>query len=93
MIFALDNYDIINLKDIIGMWDLLPAKMAAGALLGVLILGIVDYLKYHKKQVVDKILEQSLWFRYIVYILLILFILNCGCYGSANAGQFIYFQF
>lgn len=88
------NYSIMEIKNIIGIWDVMPAKMANGALIGIVILMFVDYLKYKKKSVIDSIINQELWFRYAVCFFLILFILNCGCYGETyNPAQFIYFQF
>ena len=94
MVTKLNNYGIISLKNLLGLWEMMPAKMAYGVFLGLAILAVVDYQKYHKMPVVDKILAQELWFRYAICISLVLFILNCGCYGEAyNPASFIYFQF
>lgn len=94
MIHNLGNYEIISLKNVLSFWETMPSKMAYGAFLGIAILALVDYLKYRKKRVVSKVVAQDLWFRYAVCIGLILFVLNCGCYGETyNPAQFIYFQF
>ncbi|MCR5576707.1 MAG: MBOAT family protein [Oscillospiraceae bacterium] len=94
MVSDLSNYSILNTKNLFSLWKMMPEKMANGAIFGIVILGLVDYQKYKKKPVVDKIISQELWFRYAVYIFLVLFILNYGCYGeSYNPAQFIYFQF
>ena len=94
MISGRGNYSVLELKNLIYLWDTMPAKLANGAILGIIILGVVDFIKYKKISVIDKLVKQDIWFRYIVVIFLVLFILNCGCYGeSYNPAQFIYFQF
>ncbi len=61
----------------------------------VLILGLVDYVRYKKKLTIDAFLmEQNLWFEWTALIGMILMIYIFGKYGPAfNAQQFIYFQF
>lgn len=56
---------------------------------------LVDLVRYWRKQTIDAfLLEQNLWFEWLVIIVLIVMIFVCGEYGSAfDAQQFIYFQF
>ncbi len=56
---------------------------------------LVELLKYLKnKRVSDFIVEQNLWFRWIVMIGLVVSILVYGEYGvNFDSNQFIYFQF
>lgn len=56
---------------------------------------LVDLIKYLKKQTLDAFLfEQNVWFEWFVIILLIVMIYIFGEYGSTfDAKQFIYFQF
>ena len=94
MIHYLGNYEVMSFGNVFRFWEVMPAKMAYGAFLGILILAVVDYLKYKKMSVVDRVVAQELWMRYAVCIGLLLFVLNCGCYGETyNPAQFIYFQF
>lgn len=63
-------------------------------LLSILVLFIVDYQKYHGKDVVEAFLRQGWWFRISVIMTLIFTILLYGCYGEMyDTQQFIYFQF
>lgn len=64
-------------------------------ILSLLILLLVDIIRYVKNQTIDKFLSnQNLWFRWLVIFGLIFFILTYGQYGSGfSAQQFIYFQF
>lgn len=58
------------------------------------ILLVADWLKYKKVNILDKILEQNIWFRWPVYIVGILFVLIFGIWGNAYDTQsFVYFQF
>lgn len=61
----------------------------------ILILFLVDYLKYQKKITIDVFLmEQNLWFEWLSIIGIIVMIFVFGKYGSTfDAQQFIYFQF
>lgn len=60
----------------------------------ILVLGMVDYYKYHKRNIADCFLEQQWWFRVIGIMLMIFTILLYGCYGTLyDIQQFIYFQF
>lgn len=59
------------------------------------ILLLVDLIHYFKKENLDVFLKtQNLWFRWMVLLGLILFIVIYGSYGTGfSAQQFIYFQF
>ena len=60
----------------------------------ILLMGIVDYMKYKDKNVVDLFFAQHLWFRVLAAAALTLFVIAYGCYGSTfDVQQFIYFQF
>lgn len=61
----------------------------------VLVLILVDLIRYYKKQTIDAFLfEQNIWFEWLVIIALIVMIFVFGEYGpSYDAKQFIYFQF
>lgn len=60
-----------------------------------IILLLVDLIKYNKKQTIDAFLfEQNIWFEWLVIIALIVMIFIFGEYGpSYDPQQFIYFQF
>ncbi len=60
-----------------------------------LLLFVVDFIKYKKEMAPDVFLmQQNLWFRWFVMIALIVLIFIFGEYGSTSgAQQFIYFQF
>lgn len=60
-----------------------------------LLLLLVDLVRYTKKQTIDVFLmEQNIWFEWAVVIGLILMLFVFGEYGAAfDAQQFIYFQF
>lgn len=60
-----------------------------------IILVVVDILKYKKKMRIDVFLEkQCLWFRWVVLFILMFSILIYGEYGvNFSSDQFIYFQF
>ncbi len=60
----------------------------------VVILAAADWLKYKKVNVLDRLLEQDIWFRWPAYIIGILFVLVFGVWGNAyDAQAFVYFQF
>ena len=60
----------------------------------VLILGIVDALKYQETDVTELFFRQQAWFRITAVVTLIVMILLFGCYGTIyDVQQFIYFQF
>lgn len=65
------------------------------ALLAIMILLIVDAVRYKKGMQLNAYLNtQSLWFRWGVYIFLVVAIFIFGIYGpSYDATQFYYFQF
>ena len=66
-------------------------KVLMGA---ILLLFVVDYQKYHGKDVADLFLRQNWCFRVIGIMTLIFTILLYGCYGEMyDTQQFIYFQF
>lgn len=63
-------------------------------LASVLMLFIVDYHKYHGKDVAEILLKQGWWLRVSVVMTLVFAILLYGCYGELyDTQQFIYFQF
>lgn len=58
------------------------------------VLAIIDFLKYQGKDVVALFFQQNYWFRLVSELLLLLFVLLFGCYGSMyDVQQFVYFQF
>lgn len=63
--------------------------------MGLVLLLLVDLLRYFKKENLDVFLAgQNLWFRWVVLLGLIAAIAVFGIYGPAyDAKQFIYFQF
>ena len=64
-------------------------------LFSLLLLFLVDLIKYKKRIMIDAFLmEQNMWFEWLVIIMLVLMIFIFGEYGPAfDAQQFIYFQF
>lgn len=63
-------------------------------LASILLLFVVDYHKYHGKDVADAFLRQGWWFRVSGIMILLFTILLYGCYGELyDIQQFIYFQF
>ena len=64
-------------------------------LVALLVLLLVDLLQYFKKMELGRfLLEQNLWFRWSVLILLVIGVLVYGEYGiKFSSGQFIYFAF
>ena len=70
----------------------LTAPVSSAALCIMFFVELMKYLK--NKHISDFILEQNLWFRWIVIIGLIVSILVYGEYGvTFDSNQFIYFQF
>ncbi len=64
-------------------------------LVGVVILILIDLLRYiKKKQFSDFMMEQNLWFRWVVVMFMIMACIVYGVYGvNFDSSQFIYFQF
>lgn len=64
-------------------------------MVSLVLLFLVDKIRYKKKMTLDVFLmEQNLWFEWLIIILLVLAIFIFGEYGTTfNAQQFIYFQF
>ncbi len=64
-------------------------------LVSLLILFVVSFMKYQKKESLDLFLiKQCAWFRWFTAAFLFTFIFLFGVYGPGfDAGQFIYFQF
>ncbi len=63
-------------------------------ILSILLLAVVDYMKYRGKDVITIFLKQNGCIRYLVFLILFFGIILFGCYGEAyDAQQFIYFQF
>lgn len=64
-------------------------------LVALVILLLVDMIRYRKGKRIDLFLEaQNIWFRWLFLLLLIVLIVVYGAYGHAfDAKQFIYFQF
>lgn len=63
--------------------------------ISLIMLLLVDLVRYKRKQTIDLFLmEQNIWFEWLVIIILIVMIFVVGEYGPAfDAQQFIYFQF
>jgi len=63
--------------------------------ISIFILFLVSLVKYLKNQTIDEFLmEQNIWFEWIVIILLVVILFVYGKYGPTfDAQQFIYFQF
>ena len=60
----------------------------------ILIMIIIDVLKYYGKDIKVEILSQQIVFRWMIYIIIMLAILYWGHYGAEyEQTQFIYFQF
>lgn len=63
-------------------------------ILGLLVLLIVDVIHEKRRSIFAIVNRQTLWFRWILYIGLIWYIILFGIYGVAyDTSQFIYFQF
>lgn len=77
------------------LYELGVARNYMNILLGsILLLFIVDYHKYHEKDVTEMFLRQGWCFRVTGIMALIFTILLYGCYGELyDIQQFIYFQF
>lgn len=91
-IFASNNWFILFDGS---LYELGVARNYMNVLLGsILLLFVVDYHKYHGRDVADAILRQGYCFRLICVMTLIFTILLYGCYGELyDIQQFIYFQF
>lgn len=78
------------------IYDLGLDRVQANILLfAIFLLVLVDLVRYLKKQTLDVFLmEQNVWFEWLVIIFLIIMIFIYGEYGPKfDAKQFIYFQF
>ncbi len=63
-------------------------------IIAIAVLGVVDYLKFQKKDVAEIIVQKKWWVQGIIFVLLVYAILVFGCYGvEYDTNQFIYFQF
>lgn len=63
-------------------------------MMGIVILAIIDYFKYKKINIVEKITNQGIWLRWTLYFGFIFGVLVFGAYGPKfDVAQFIYFQF
>ena len=59
-----------------------------------LVLFAVDYCKYKKLDIIEKIYKQGVWLQAVVFAILFWVIIIFGIYGvEYEASQFIYFQF
>ena len=79
-----------------GLYDLGIDRFESNVLLvSLVILLLVDLVRYHKNQRIDVYLqEQNFWFRWLVCIGLLVMVFVYGVYGpSYDASEFIYFQF
>ncbi|RKM57846.1 MBOAT family protein [Butyrivibrio sp. CB08] len=64
------------------------------AVLGIILLIVMDILAFNGVEIRDKIIRQSIWYRWIIMIAGILAILIFGVWGAGyNAASFIYQQF
>lgn len=62
--------------------------------LSLIILGIADYFKYRKINILEKLGQQGIWFRSVAFVLLFWSVILFGVFGpDYEASQFIYFQF
>lgn len=77
------------------LYNLGVTKNYMNVLVGsIAILSFVDICKYHKKDILGLVLQQGLFFRLFIILLLLFAILLYGCYGEMyDIQQFIYFQF
>lgn len=72
----------------------LDAKEWNVLMLALLILVMVDVLRYKKLQLTEWFMTQNLWFRWMVFYAGIMAVVIFGVYGAQyDATQFIYFQF
>ncbi|MBP3278609.1 MAG: MBOAT family protein, partial [Butyrivibrio sp.] len=63
-------------------------------ILGIILLVIMDVLAFNGVEIRDRIIKQSIWYRWIVMIAGILAVLIFGIWGAGyNASSFIYQQF
>lgn len=61
---------------------------------GMLLLFVVDYMRYKGKSIYDFLMKQEIWFRYTVYIGIIVLLVYFQMYSvTYEPHQFIYFQF
>lgn len=63
-------------------------------IVAILLLAIVDNLKYRGIDVVERFMRQEWWFRMLFYVGMFFVILLFGCHGvEYDTSEFIYFQF
>ena len=61
---------------------------------GIILLIVMDILAFNGVEIRDRIIRQSIWYRWIVMIAGILAVLIFGIWGAGyNASSFIYQQF
>lgn len=94
---------LLSIKEKFNLWDLLDGGIYSYAMkrneweylvFSIILLLVVDFMKYKKINVTEVILKQGLWFRYVVYVVLFWAVIITGIYGvEYDATQFIYFQF
>lgn len=81
----------INFDFVTAFNDSYTLMVVAGSLM---IIVIIDILKYYGKDIKEAIFHQQIIFRWIIYICIMLVILYWGLYGTEyEQTQFIYFQF
>ncbi len=72
----------------------LNEKNFALLIMGLAMLVVVDIMEYRGISLIDKILNQGLWLRWLVAIAGVLLVLICGIWGPGyDAASFIYQQF
>ncbi len=90
----LDPLSILDPQTLIGINTMImPEKDFYVMLLALVILMLVEYFR-ERIDLKAALARQNIWFRYLVYYLLIFTILIFGVYGPEyDASSFIYFQF
>ena len=90
--FAVFNWQILFDGSLYGLGVDRPYTVVM--FLAILLLMLVDYEKYHGKDVAGLILKHGWWFRALTLIGLVIASMIFGCYGEMyDTKQFIYFQF
>lgn len=90
--FSIFNLEILFDGSISDMWMPYGEMLFLGLAIGVVFL--VDYMKSNNISILDKVLQQGLWFRCLLFTSLLITILLLGIYGGEyDASKFIYFQF
>ena len=63
-------------------------------LLGLAVLFVSDIFHFHGIRISDKIAAQGIWFRWLIYMAAVTFIIVCGIWGPGyDTTGFIYYQF